>query len=71
MKDFLETVIKSVLFEQKGVGKIQRIALSQNEMQQAKASGAVFAYKVITKGAQTDRARLALVRGATDRKSVV
>ena len=65
MKNLLETVIRTVLFEQRGVGKIQRIALSQSEMQQAKASGAVFAYKVITRNATTDKARLDLIKGAT------
>lgn len=66
MKNLLENVIRTFLFEAgRGVGKIKRTALSQPEMQKAKASGAVFAYKVITKNTPSEQNRMDLIRGAT------
>ena len=64
MKNLLENVIRTFLFEARTVGKIK--SLSQKELKAAQATGAVWAYSVLVKGTSNPTEILDLVNGATD-----
>jgi hypothetical protein len=63
MKNLLENIIKSVLFEQRTVGKIR--SLSASDLQAARKTGAIWAYAVLVKGTNNPEDILNLVEAAT------
>jgi hypothetical protein len=63
MKNLLENIIKSVLFEQRTVGKIR--SLSASDLQAARKTGAIWAYAVLVKGTDNTEDILNLVEAAT------
>lgn len=63
MKNILENVIRTFLFESQTVGKIKSV--SQKDLTIAKAAGALWAYAVLVRGTTNTDAILNLVEGAT------